>query len=129
MESARNTLPEKPPNDVTAGLDWSRDDNAVSVVDHHGIELHRWTVQNTGPQLRELIGRLEELGVAEVAIERPDGPVVTALLEARLTVVVISPNQVKNLRGRYGSAGNKDDHFDASCWLTPCAPTVAGCGD
>jgi transposase len=28
-------------------------------------------------------------------------------------VVVISPNQVKNLRGRYGSAGNKDDRFDA----------------
>jgi transposase len=27
--------------------------------------------------------------------------------------VVISPNQVKNLRGRYGSAGNKDDRFDA----------------
>lgn len=36
-----------------------------------------------------------------------------ALLEAGLTVVVISPNRVKNLRGRYGSAGNKDDRFDA----------------
>jgi transposase len=28
-------------------------------------------------------------------------------------VVVISPNQIKNLRGRYGSADNKDDRFDA----------------
>ncbi len=28
-------------------------------------------------------------------------------------MVVISPNEVKNLRGRYGSAGNKDDWFDA----------------
>jgi len=28
-------------------------------------------------------------------------------------VVVISPNQLKNLRGRYGSVGNKDDRFDA----------------
>jgi len=27
--------------------------------------------------------------------------------------VVISPNQLKNLRGRYGAAGNKDDRFDA----------------
>jgi hypothetical protein len=27
--------------------------------------------------------------------------------------VVITPNQLKNLRGRYGSAGNKDDRFDA----------------
>ena len=28
-------------------------------------------------------------------------------------MVVIAPNQVKNLRSRYGSAGNKDDGFDA----------------
>jgi transposase len=48
-----------------------------------------------------------------VAIELPDGPVVDALLNAGITVVVISPNQLKNLRGRYGSAGNKDDRFDA----------------
>ena len=38
---------------------------------------------------------------------------VDTLLGAGITVVVISPNQVKNLRGRYGSAGNKDDRFDA----------------
>ncbi len=38
---------------------------------------------------------------------------VDTLLEAGITVVVISPNQLKNLRGRYGSAGNKDDRFDA----------------
>jgi len=28
-------------------------------------------------------------------------------------VFVIDPKQVKNLRSRYGSAGNKDDRFDA----------------
>ena len=28
-------------------------------------------------------------------------------------MLVIPPAQVKNLRGRYGSAGNKDDRFDA----------------
>jgi transposase len=28
-------------------------------------------------------------------------------------VFVIPPGQVKNLRSRYGSAGNKDDRFDA----------------
>ena len=52
-------------------------------------------------------------GVREVAIERPDGPVVEALLDAGLTVVMVNPNQIKNLRSRYGSAGNKDDRFDA----------------
>jgi len=51
--------------------------------------------------------------VREVAIERPDGPVVDVLLEAGFTVVVISPKQIKHLRSRYGSAGNKDDRFDA----------------
>ena len=60
-----------------------------------------------------MVARLRRGGVGEVAIERPDGPVVDALLDAGLTVVVISPNQVKNLRSRYGSAGNKDDRFDA----------------
>ena len=35
------------------------------------------------------------------------------LLAAGLTVFVIPPGQVKNLRSRYGSAGNKDDRFDA----------------
>ena len=48
-----------------------------------------------------------------MAIERPDGPVVEALLGAGLTVFVIAPNQLKNLRSRYGQAGNKDDRFDA----------------
>ena len=48
-----------------------------------------------------------------MAIERPDGPVVDALLDAELAVFVIAPNQIKNLRRRYGSAGNKDDGFDA----------------
>ena len=43
----------------------------------------------------------------------PDGQVVETLLAAGLTVVVISPNQLKNLRSRYGQAGNKDDRFDA----------------
>ena len=113
MKSASTALPEEPPNGVTGGLDWSRDDHAVSVVDARGRELVRHSVMHSAAGLRELIAVLADAGCAEVAIERPDGPVVEALLDAGLTVVVISPNQVKNLRGRYGSAGNKDDRFDA----------------
>ena len=117
MESAsntpNNTLPEFPPNDVTAGIDWARDDHAVAIVDHRGREIHRCTVEHTAAGLRQLVGVLGKHGVDEIAIERPDGPVIDVLLGAGLTVVVISPNQVKNLRGRYGSAGNKDDRFDA----------------
>jgi len=36
----------------------------------------------------------------EVAIERPDGQVVDTLLDAGVRVVVISPNQLKNLRSQ-----------------------------
>ncbi len=113
MKSARNTLPEEPPGDVTCGIDWARDDHAVSVVNARGREIHRCSVEHSAAGLRELLAVLARNGAAEAAIERPDGPVVDALLGAGITVVVISPNQVKNLRGRYGSAGNKDDRFDA----------------
>jgi transposase len=113
MKSARNTLPPKPVNGLTCGIDWARDDHAVSVVDADGGEVIRCTVTHDAAGLRELLKTLTTAGVGEIAIERPDGPVVETLLEAGFTVVVISPNQVKNLRGRYGSAGNKDDRFDA----------------
>jgi transposase len=119
MQSASDTptdttaLPEEPPNSVTAGVDWARDDHAVSVVNDRGRELARCTVAHTAAGLRELVAFLDRHEVGEVAIERPDGPVIDTLLGAGVTVVVISPNQVKNLRGRYGSAGNKDDRFDA----------------
>ena len=78
------------------------DDHAVSVVDIDGREVHRFTIEHTAAALLALIRRLRKLGVREVAIERPDGPVVEALLSAGFTVVMISPNQIKNLRGRYG---------------------------
>lgn len=106
-------LPENPPGGVTAGVDWARDDHAIAVVDARGREIVRDTVTHTAAGLRELLSLLRRAGADEVAIERPDGPVVTALLDAGITVVVISPNQIKHLRGRYGSAGNKDDRFDA----------------
>jgi transposase len=113
MQYAPPALPADPVNGLTCGIDWARDDHAVSIVDSRGCQVHRSTAEHNAAGLRELLGLLARTGVAEVAIERPDGPVVDTLLAAGITVVVISPNQVKNLRGRYGSAGNKDDRFDA----------------
>jgi transposase len=85
----------------------------VCVLDAAGKAVARFTVEHSAAGLAELARRLRKAGAAEAAIERGDGPVVDALLEAGVTVVVITPNQVKNLRSRYGSAGNKDDRFDA----------------
>ena len=113
MQSARNTLPGEPPGGVTCGIDWARDDHAVSVVNARGREIHRCSVEHSAAGLRELAAVLARNGAREAAIERPGGPVADALLEAGITVVVISPNQIKNLRGRYGSAGSIDDRFDA----------------
>lgn len=63
--------------------------------------------------LRRMTRLLSHAGVGEIAIERGDEPIVDALLEAGFVVFVIAPGQVKNLRQRYGAAGNKDDHFNA----------------
>jgi transposase len=98
---------------VTAGVDWAKDDHAVCVAGGQGEALERFTVRHDAAGLRQMASRLLRAGVEQVGIERGDGPVIDTLLEAGLTVYVIPPGQVKNLRSRYGSAGNKDDRFDA----------------
>src|SRR5215472_13288812 len=103
MEYARPSLPATPPGGVTAGIDWASEDHAAAVVDAVGTI---FTVEHTAAGLSGLVARLRKAGAAEAAIERPDGKVVDALLEAGFTVVVISPNQLKHLRSRYASAGN-----------------------
>jgi transposase len=94
-------------------VDWAKDDYAVCVVGGQGEPLERVTLRYTKTGLRRLIELLDRHHVDAVGIERPDGPVVDALLAAGKTVYVIPPSQVKALRRRYGAAGNKDDRFDA----------------
>jgi len=77
-----NTLPEFPPNDVTAGIDWARDDHAACIVDGRGRKVATITVEHTSTGLADLVGFLRRHGINEVAIERPDGPVIDALLAA-----------------------------------------------
>src|SRR4051794_29710814 len=97
---------------VFAGVDWASTDHAVCVIDAAGTVLWRHTISHSRAGLTRLTTRLAELGVARVGIERPDGPVVEALLDAGLPVAVVPPRQVKNLRSRYTRSG-KDDRFDA----------------
>ena len=98
---------------VTVGVDWASDSHAVCVIDADGEPVQRFTVSHTRAGLRQLVAILGRYRVGGVGIERPDGPVVDALLDAQLPVFVIPPSQLKALRQRYGSAGNKDDQFDA----------------
>src|SRR5665811_1668321 len=109
---------------VTAGIDWAKDDHAVCVVGGQGEALERFTISHDAAGLRQMTARLLRAGVLQAGIERGDGPVVDTLLEAGLTVFVIPPGQVKNLRSRYGSAGNKDDRSGA-CVLADAVRTDA----
>jgi transposase len=95
------------------GVDWSWSEHAVCVVDEAGTVLERLMVKHSAVGLARLVTLLHRHQVVGVAIERGDGPVVQALLGAGLVVFVIPSRQVTALRSRYGSAGNKDDRFDA----------------
>ena len=95
-----------------AGINWASADHAVCVLDQDGAVLRRVTVNHTRTDLRKLTALLMDLGVVRVGIERGDGPVVDALLEAEIPVAVVAPRMVKNLRSRHRGAG-KDDRFDA----------------
>jgi transposase len=96
-----------------AGIDWATDTNALCILDGDGQIVRELATAADAAGIGRLLGELARHGVTQVAIERPDGPVVDALLASGRTVVVIAPRQVRHLRTRYGQAGNKHDRFDA----------------
>ncbi len=97
----------------TAGVDWASETHVACVVGGGGEVVDRFDISHDVQGLAEMVRRFRAAGVERVAIERGDGPVVEVLFEAALAVFVVPSRQIKSLRGRYGSAGNKDDRFDA----------------
>jgi transposase len=95
------------------GLDWASRTHAVCVVDERGGIRAQFEVPNTGKSFAGLVKRLVKLKVVGVAIERPDGPLVEALLEAGLVVYMVPPSVLRAVRARYGAAGAKSDPGDA----------------
>ena len=98
------------------GLDWGSVGHAVCVVDETGAVLLRFEVAHDAAGLAELRKKLDRLAPAgdiPIAIERPSGLIVDALVEAGHTVVPIHPNVVKACRPRYRAAGGKSDPGDA----------------
>ena len=73
----------------------------------------RFSASHDERGIAALAGKLVRLGVARVAIERPDGILVERLLAAGLEVLAIHPNQVKAARPRFAVAHGKSDRFDA----------------
>src|SRR5262249_10686886 len=102
-----------PTSSTFAGIDWSWQHHALCIVDDEACRVEETTVPHSKPGLAKITTLLGRHAVTRVGIERGDGPVVEHLLREGFEVVVISARQVKSLRARYGSAGNKDDRFDA----------------
>jgi transposase len=94
-------------------VDWAAERHAACIVDVTGHIVAQFNVAHSATGLATLVREFQRQHVARVAIERPDGPVVTALLAADLEVVVVASRTVKALRTRYGLAGNKADQSDA----------------
>lgn len=96
-----------------AGLDWASRTHAACVIDERGGVHLQFEINHDAAGLAELCRRLRGAGVTAVAIERPSGLIVDALLEAGFAVVPIHPNVVKATRPRYRSHGGKSDASDA----------------
>lgn len=97
----------------TAGVDWASETHVGCVVGKDGAVLDRFEIAHDAAGLKQMVRRFRAAGAQDVAIERGDGPVVEVLLEAGVSVFVVPSRQIKSLRSRYGSAGNKDDRLDA----------------
>jgi transposase len=98
---------------VCAGVDWAKDAHEVLVADGEGERLWGETVSHDEAGIARLCRTLVTLGVARVAVERPDGLLIERLLDAGLTVLAIHPNKVAAARDRFRAAGGKSDRFDA----------------
>jgi len=82
-------------------------------VSRDGAVIDRFDIAHDAGGLKQMVRRFRAAGVQGVAIERGDGPVVEVLMDDELSVFVVPSRQIKSLRSRYGSAGNKDDRLDA----------------
>lgn len=96
-----------------AGLDWASQTHAVCIIDAQGTVHERFDIDHTAAGLTELRRHLAAADSPPVAIERPSGLIVDALVEAGITVIPIHPNAVKATRPRYRSHGAKSDASDA----------------
>src|SRR6185437_13998247 len=84
--------------------------------DGAGQVVARIEVRHDAAGLAEMLVQLKRLAPpAElpIAIERPSGLIVDALVAAGNPVIPIHPNVVKACRSRYRAAGSKSDPADA----------------
>ena len=118
---------------VFAGLDWASRVHALCVIDAKGAVRLQLDIEHSAAGLHGLMRSLRANGVQRIALERPSGLLVDALVEAGFEVVPVHPNAVKATRPRYRSHGGKSDASDAYLLATQEAsglyPALAALGD
>ena len=99
------------------GIDWAAETHAVCVLDDAGRVRTEFTIGHSAAGFADLLRRLARLAddptVVPVGIERPDGRLVDALLEAGHPVVPVKPNAIKTWRDGEVLSGAKNDVGDA----------------
>jgi transposase len=109
------SLPESP---FYVGVDWAAETHAICVLDAAGRIRSEFTIAHTADGFADLLRRLGKLSDdpmdVPVAIERPNGRLVDALLEAGYPVVPVSPNAIKTWRDGEVLSGAKSDAGDAA---------------
>jgi transposase len=107
-----------PECDFYVGIDWAAEMHAVCVQDAAGKITVQFTIEHTADGFAALLARLGRLTDdpmrVTVALERPDGRLVDALLEAGYPVVPVSPNAIKTWRDGEVLSGAKSDAGDAA---------------
>jgi hypothetical protein len=103
---------------VFVGIDWATRAHEVCALDGERKILGRKSFLNSTEGLTALVDWLIELAEGNsatiaVAIERPDGLVVEALLDRDIAVFTLNPKQLDRFRDRFSAAGAKDDRRDA----------------
>jgi transposase len=103
---------------VFIGIDWATRAHEACATDRTGRVTGRREFPATPEGLEALVAWMLGLAAGEptalaVAIERPDGLVVEALLDHGLAVFAINPKQLDRFRDRFSAAGAKDDRRDA----------------
>lgn len=91
-----------------AGIDWASRAHTLCVIDGAGRVVLRLDIGHSQEGIERLIRQLKSFAGVRIAIERPSGVLVDALIEAGLTLVPIHPNVLKASRPRYRGAGKTD---------------------
>ena len=89
------------------GIDWATETHAICVLTAAGRIKAQFMIDHTASGFADLLRRLGRLtgnpGDVPIGIERPDGRLVDALLEAGFPVVPVKPERDQNLARRGSS--------------------------